>query len=83
MDQFAPSVRETREESLRQPGRPSRSLAEHRALLVAIRAGDPVAAVAAADTHMATIAQVRLLDWGPKDNLPVLTHYHQDQSRQN
>ncbi|MFD7921409.1 FadR/GntR family transcriptional regulator [Streptomyces sp. NPDC059740] len=69
MDQFAPYVTETRKESLRQPGRPARSLAEHRALLDAVRAGDPAAAVAAADTHMATIAEVRLLDWSPEEGV--------------
>lgn len=65
MEQIAPYVREIREESLRQPDRPSRSLAEHRAVLAAIRDADPAAAVAATEAHMLTLATVRLLEWNP------------------
>lgn len=78
MDQIASFVGEIRHESLSQPGRPTKSLAEHHALLAAIRARDPKAAVAAVDAHMATIAQVRLLDWTPPDGAapdPLLLPY--------
>lgn len=72
MAQLAPHNAEIRRESLSQPGRPIVSLAEHRAILAAIRSGDPVAAVAVTETHMHTVARVRLLDWTPPEdpNIP-------------
>ena len=47
MDEIGDLIRETRIESLSQPGRPRDSLAGHRAIADAIRAGDPDAAAAA------------------------------------
>lgn len=40
----------------------ARALAEHRALLAAIRAGDPVGAVTAVDRHLAAVAETELPD---------------------
>src|SRR6478736_5397239 len=42
MDEIGDLIKETRLESLGQPGRPQDSLAGHRAIAEAIRAGDPV-----------------------------------------
>ncbi|SDM47800.1 FadR/GntR family transcriptional regulator [Allokutzneria albata] len=67
MKAIAGQVAESRRESLRQPGRPSRSLAQHRAIAEAIRAGDGRAASAAMRRHLKTVARVRLLDWTPED----------------
>ncbi|MCP3803012.1 FadR family transcriptional regulator [Allokutzneria sp. A3M-2-11 16] len=67
MGAISGQVAESRRESLRQPGRPSRSLAQHRAIADAIRAGDPRAASAAMRRHLKTVARVRLLDWTPED----------------
>ena len=41
MDEIGDLIKETRIESLSQPGRPRDSLAGHRAIADAIRAGDP------------------------------------------
>ncbi|OZM74930.1 GntR family transcriptional regulator [Amycolatopsis antarctica] len=60
-------VTESRTESLRQPGRPSRSLAQHQRILDAIRMSDPKAAAAAMRRHLRTVAKVRLLTWNPDD----------------
>ncbi|WP_086829624.1 FadR/GntR family transcriptional regulator [Allokutzneria sp. NRRL B-24872] len=67
MKAISGQVAESRRESLRQPGRPSRSLAQHHAIAEAIRAGDPRAASAAMRRHLKTVARVRLLDWTPED----------------
>jgi GntR family transcriptional repressor for pyruvate dehydrogenase complex len=50
-----------REESLAQRGRPKRSLAAHRRILAAIRDGDPRAAVAEMDAHLAEVADTPLV----------------------
>lgn len=43
--------------SMRAPGRPARSLAEHEAILAAIEAGDAEAAVAATERHIASVGR--------------------------
>lgn len=67
MKTIAGQITESRTESLRQPGRPSRSLAQHTAIYEAIAAGDPKKAAAAMRRHVRTVAKVRLLDWVPED----------------
>ena len=67
MRSIAEQITESRNESLRQPGRPTRSLAQHRAILDAMPAGDPEAAAAAMRRHVRTVAKVRLLDWNPDE----------------
>ncbi|MFC7304405.1 FadR/GntR family transcriptional regulator [Streptomyces monticola] len=67
MREISGQVTESRTESLRQPGRPERSLGQHRAILDAIRAADPEAASAAMRAHVRTVAQVRLLAWDPRE----------------
>lgn len=62
---IADQIAESRDESLRQPGRPARSLAQHQRILDAIRAGDPKAAASAMRKHVQTVAKVRLLTWDP------------------
>lgn len=65
MRSIADQITESRTESLRQPGRPARSLEQHRKIAEAIRAGDPRAAAAAMRRHVQTVSKVRLLDWTP------------------
>lgn len=60
-------IAESRQESLRQPGRPGRSLSQHLRILDAIAAGDPKAAGTAMRRHVRTVAKVRLLEWNPDD----------------
>ncbi|MFB7273100.1 FadR/GntR family transcriptional regulator [Streptomyces sp. NPDC056244] len=67
MRSIAGQIAESRTESLRQPGRPKRSLTQHRAILEAIEAGRGKAAAAAMRRHVRTVAKVRLLDWNPDD----------------
>jgi len=67
MAEIAGQVAESRAESLRQPGRPARSLQQHAAVAEAIRAGDAAAAGTAMHHHVETVGQVRLLSW-EKDN---------------
>lgn len=67
MKTIAGQITESRTESLRQPGRPSRSLAQHTAIYEAIAAGDPKRAAAAMRKHVRTVAKVRLLTWVPED----------------
>ncbi|BBF99061.1 MULTISPECIES: FadR/GntR family transcriptional regulator [Pseudonocardia] len=64
MGEIAGLVRESRIESLSRPGRPGESLAGHRAVLRAIRAGDPIAASAAMGEHITAVSDVRLGDEG-------------------
>jgi len=52
---------ETRYESLGQPGRPLQSLAGHRLIAEAIRAGDPAAAAAAMEGHITLVSDVVML----------------------
>lgn len=54
-------IRETRLESLSQPGRPKDSLAGHRKVADAIAAGDPVAAALAMHEHVMLVSDVALL----------------------
>lgn len=65
MREIAPQVAESRGESLRQPGRPARSLAQHERIVDAIRRGDGAAARAAMRTHLRTVGRVQLLRWSP------------------
>jgi GntR family transcriptional repressor for pyruvate dehydrogenase complex len=61
MDEIGDLVKETRLESLGQPGRPQDSLAGHRAIADAIRAGDPDAAASAMHAHVEMVGDVALL----------------------
>jgi GntR family transcriptional repressor for pyruvate dehydrogenase complex len=61
MDEIGDLIRETRIESLSQPDRPKNSLAGHRAIAEAIRAGDPEAAAAAMHAHVEMVSDVALL----------------------
>ena len=61
MDEIGDLVKETRLESLGQPGRPQDSLAGHRAIAEAIRAGDPAAAAEAMHAHVEMVSDVALL----------------------
>ncbi|GAB3931777.1 FadR/GntR family transcriptional regulator [Kribbella albertanoniae] len=54
-------IRETRLESLSQPGRPKDSLAGHRKVADAIAAGDPAAAALAMHEHVMLVSDVALL----------------------
>jgi GntR family transcriptional regulator, transcriptional repressor for pyruvate dehydrogenase complex len=54
-------IRETRIESLSQPGRPRESLAGHRRIADAIAAGDPTAAAQAMHDHVMLVSDVALL----------------------
>lgn len=67
MGEISELVRETRVESLSQPGRPHHSLAGHRRIAEAIRAGDPVAAALAMAEHIDLVSDVALLR---KDSAP-------------
>jgi GntR family transcriptional repressor for pyruvate dehydrogenase complex len=61
MDEIGDLIRETRIESLSQPGRPRDSLAAHRAITEAIRAGDAAAAARAMHAHVEMVSDVALL----------------------
>lgn len=65
MGSISEPVAESRNESLRQPGRPTRSLDQHARILAAIEQGDPKRAAAAMRRHVRTVAKVRLLEWNP------------------
>jgi len=65
MRSIADQIAESRQESLRQPGRPLRSLGQHQRIADAIRAGDPRAAATAMRRHVRTVSRVRLLGWEP------------------
>jgi GntR family transcriptional repressor for pyruvate dehydrogenase complex len=67
MHNISEAVAESRNESLRQPGRPTRSLDQHMRILEAVQAGDPEAAAAAMRRHVRTVAKVRLLEWNPDE----------------
>jgi GntR family transcriptional repressor for pyruvate dehydrogenase complex len=67
MASMAAAVAESRNESLRQPGRPPQSLRQHEEIAAAIRAGDPAAAAAAMHRHMQNAGRVKLLDWPAGD----------------
>lgn len=65
MREIAEQIAESRHESLQQPDRPPKSLAQHLAIADAIRSQDPEAAVAAMRAHLETVREVRLLSWKP------------------
>ena len=65
MRSITEQITESRHESLRQPGRPARSLAQHRRILDAIAGARPGEAAAAMRRHLRTVAKVRLLEWDP------------------
>lgn len=69
MRSIAEQITESRNESLRQPGRPHRSLTQHRAILEAIETQRGKAAATAMRRHVRTVAKVRLLDWNPGDDV--------------
>jgi GntR family transcriptional regulator, transcriptional repressor for pyruvate dehydrogenase complex len=61
MAEISELIRESRVESLSQPGRPRESLDAHRAVAAAIRDGDPAAAAAAMGDHIEAVSDVALL----------------------
>lgn len=61
MAQISAAIRESRVESLSQPDRPQLSLASHRRIAVAIRAGDPDGAASAMRDHIRLVSDVALL----------------------
>jgi len=61
MDEIGDLIKESRIESLSQPGRPLDSLAAHRAIVNAIRAGDSEAAATAMHSHVEMVSDVALL----------------------
>ena len=65
MAQISDEVAESRRESLRQPGRPPRSLEQHRRVARAIRLGDAPGAGDAMGHHLATVRDTQLLNWQP------------------
>jgi GntR family transcriptional repressor for pyruvate dehydrogenase complex len=67
IDEMAEAIKETRIESLSEPGRPPRSLAAHRRILTAIEASDPGRAAQAMRAHLREVADVSLLRWQPPE----------------
>lgn len=65
MRQIGDEVAESRRESLRQPGRPSKSLAQHREIAREIRRGNPTGAAEAMRRHLGTVRDTQLLNWQP------------------
>ncbi|MHA6630081.1 FadR/GntR family transcriptional regulator [Pseudonocardia sichuanensis] len=61
MAEISELIRESRVESLSQPGRPRESLDAHREVAAAIRDGDAAAAAAAMGEHIAAVSDVALL----------------------
>lgn len=61
MGEISDLVRETRIESLSEPGRPLDSLEGHRRIAAAVRAGDAAAARAAMRDHVGLVSDVALL----------------------
>ncbi|MPZ97315.1 MAG: FCD domain-containing protein [Propionibacteriales bacterium] len=61
MDGISAAIRESRIESLSQPDRPQVSLASHREIAAAIRAGDPEVAALAMREHVRLVSDVALL----------------------
>lgn len=68
MRETAEQIAESRHESLQQPGRPHRSLAQHTRIAEAIRAQDATAAISAMRAHLETVREVRLLRWTPNED---------------
>jgi len=67
IDEMAEAIKETRVESLSEPGRPPRSLAAHRRILAAIEAAEPGRAATAMRAHLREVADVSLLRWQPPE----------------
>ena len=65
MAALADPIHETRLESLGEPGRPVRSLGDHRRIAEAIRREDPRAAEAAMRRHLKIVSDIRLMRWTP------------------
>ncbi len=65
MDALDDRIHETRLASLGEPGRPPRSLADHRRIAEAIRQQNPRAAETAMRRHLKVVADIRLLRWSP------------------
>jgi GntR family transcriptional regulator, transcriptional repressor for pyruvate dehydrogenase complex len=63
MTEISGLIRESRIESLSQPGRPQQSLQAHCTIATAIRAGDANAASRAMGDHIAAVSDVGLLRW--------------------
>jgi GntR family transcriptional repressor for pyruvate dehydrogenase complex len=61
MQEISAAIRESRIESLSQPDRPQLSLASHREIAAAIRAGDEAAAAEAMQRHIRLVSDVALL----------------------
>lgn len=61
--QLSPKIAELRRESLRQPGRPRHSIAEHQQILEAIGNGDASRAARAVRRHIQTVSKLPLLEW--------------------
>ncbi|OLT47725.1 GntR family transcriptional regulator [Saccharomonospora sp. CUA-673] len=70
MTSIADQITESRNESLRQPGRPTRSLTQHTAIFDAVSRGDGKRAATAMRRHLRTVAKVRLLSWNPDAEQP-------------
>lgn len=66
MRTIAGEIAESRQESLRQPDRPRKSLRQHERIAEAIREGDPRKAASAMRRHLRTVSRVRLLSWDPE-----------------
>lgn len=58
-------IHETRLESLSEPGRPPRSLGDHRRIAEAVRREDPRGAERAMRNHLKIVSDTRLLRWIP------------------
>ncbi len=61
MDEIGDLIKESRIESLSQPGRPRDSLVGHTAIAEAIRAGDPAEAARAMHAHVEMVSDVAVL----------------------
>lgn len=68
MRTIATEIAESRQESLRQPHRPPKSLSQHERIAEAIRTRNPRAAVTAMRRHLRTVSRVRLLSWTPEND---------------
>lgn len=66
LQEIAPEIGESRAESLRQRNRPPQSLQQHQEIFEAIRRSDPAGARAAMTRHLASVSDVRLLEWDPE-----------------
>jgi GntR family transcriptional regulator, transcriptional repressor for pyruvate dehydrogenase complex len=66
MIEMTSQIAESRQESLQQPRRPSKSLVQHERVADAIRRRDGRAAATAMRTHLETVSRVRLLSWIPE-----------------